>query len=208
MNTVAEKLTALLTANAVPDAAAVAQRFVDENMPCERFPEQPISRVRWMHRDILTANDYNPNKVAPPELKLLEISIIEDGWTQPIVITPDNRIVDGFHRWTVSGKTAVYTMTGGFVPVAMLAPRDRSSLQMSTIRHNRARGTHAVLNMANIVQEMVGAKKCIEEIMERLGMELEEVIRLAARVGIPKSDIVSNSGWSKSWVPTDKTPPA
>ena len=167
--------------------------------------EQPINKVEWVHRDILLPNDYNPNAVAPPEMLLLKISILEDGWTQPIVRTPDNKIVDGFHRWTTSGDVEVYAMTGGMVPVVTLAPRDRVSQQMATIRHNRARGTHGVLNMAEIIQEMVQDGRCIEEIMERLQMEREEVLRLAARVGVPKTDIVTNAAWSKSWVPKAKS---
>ena len=163
---------------------------------------QPINNVEWMHRDKLKPNSYNPNAVAPPELLLLAISIMEDGWTQPIVIDADNNIVDGFHRWTVSGQVEVYRLTKGKVPVVRLPKKDAASQRMSTIRHNRARGTHAVLKMAEIVQGMIEKDKLpMEEICHRLQMEREEVIRLAARVGIPQSKIIKDAKWSKAWVP-------
>lgn len=163
--------------------------------------KQPVAHVRWVHRDNLTANDYNPNAVAPPELKLLKISILEDGWTQPIVINPDSTIVDGYHRWRVSEMREVFALTDGLVPVVEVRPRDRASQQMTTIRMNRARGTHAVLRMATIVESMFHAGMSVEEIMHRLGMEREEVVRLAMRVGIPQSQLIRDTGWSKAWVP-------
>ena len=163
--------------------------------------QQPINRVKWVHRDELKPNNYNPNAVAPPELRLLKISILEDGWTQPIVCNEDNTIVDGFHRWTVSGSKELRKLTGGFVPVVYLGNKDTASNMMATIRHNRARGTHAVLRMADIVESMIKDGLCMEEICERLQMESEEVVRLANRKGIPRTDIVVKAEWSKSWVP-------
>lgn len=160
---------------------------------------QPIDQVRWVHRDTIKPNGYNPNKVAPPELRLLKISIIEDGWTQPIVINPDNEIVDGFHRWTVSGDPAIGKLTDFHVPVVITCPKDKSQQMMATIRHNRARGTHGVLNMAQIVQDMIEAGISQQEIMLRLQMESEEVVRLALRVGIPKTDIIQDHNFSKAW---------
>jgi ParB-like chromosome segregation protein Spo0J len=162
---------------------------------------QPVNGVTWVHRDELRPNDYNPNMVAPPEMKLLELSILEDGWTQPIVVNADMTIVDGFHRWTASGKLNVYKLTGGYVPVVVLEDKDRVSKQMSTIRHNRARGTHTVLKMADIVEEMLNEGKRMDELCNRLQMETEEVVRLANRKGIPKTEIVTEGNWSKAWTP-------
>lgn len=160
---------------------------------------QPISQVKWMERDLLKPNGYNPNRVAGPEMKLLKISILEDGWTQPIVINPDHEIVDGFHRWTVSGDKDIQKVTGTLVPVVMTSPSNDAHQKMSTIRHNRARGTHGVLNMSDIIKSMVDDGLSKQEIMSRLQMEEEEVTRLAARVGIPKSDLIDNDEFSKSW---------
>lgn len=162
---------------------------------------QPLDEVVWIDRNLLTANDYNPNKVAPPELRLLKISIMENGWTQPIVASRDNVIVDGFHRWTVSRDKDVFALTGGIVPVVYIEHTDKHGTRMATIRHNRARGTHGVLPMAEIVGEMINNEISMEEICERLQMEAEEVTRLANRKGIPKTDIIVNSEWSKSWKP-------
>jgi ParB-like chromosome segregation protein Spo0J len=163
--------------------------------------KQPISNIQWVFREKLLPNGYNPNKVAPPELKLLKISIIEDGWTQPIVINSDYTIVDGFHRWTVSGHAEIYALTEGYVPVVMLEPADANQRKMATIRHNRARGTHGVLEMSNIVADMVKEGLSGEEIMSRLMMEKEEVVRLLFRAGIPKSKVFEDKEFSKAWKP-------
>lgn len=160
---------------------------------------QPINSVQWIDRNKLKPNGYNPNRVASPEMKLLKISILEDGWTQPIVVNPDYEIVDGFHRWTVSGHKELMEVTKGLVPVVMTAPDNDAHQKMSTIRHNRARGTHGVLDMSGIIQSMIDDGLSKQEVMSRLQMEEEEVIRLAARVGIPKSDLIDDSEFSKSW---------
>ena len=163
--------------------------------------KHPLNEVIWRNRDELIPNNYNPNKVAPPELKLLKISILEDGWTQPIVINPDMTIVDGFHRWTVSSHKEIFDLTDGMVPTVMIEPKNKSQQQMATIRHNRARGTHGVLEMSNIVTEMVKNGLSGDEIMNRLMMEKEEVVRLLFRAGIPKSDVFKEMEFSKSWNP-------
>jgi|TARA_R110001592_G_scaffold27824_1_gene103136 ParB-like chromosome segregation protein Spo0J len=163
--------------------------------------KQPLDKIIWIERDKLKPNNYNPNKVAPTELKLLKTSILEDGWTQPIVINPDYTIVDGFHRWTVSGHKEINEITKGKVPVVMVEPKDFSQQQMATIRHNRARGTHGVLEMSEIVTDMVQAGVSGDEIATRLGMEKEEVVRLLYRSGIPKSEVFEDKEFSKSWNP-------
>jgi len=165
---------------------------------------QPVNAVYWEDRDRLVPNNYNPNKVFPAELRLLKISILENGWTQPIVANEKKEIIDGFHRWKISAHPKIYEMTNGLVPVCYVLNLDRRTTQMSTIRHNRARGTHLVLEMANIVKEMIESDCSIQEIMSRLEMEREEVVRLANRQGIPQSDLIENLDWSKSWIPVNK----
>lgn len=165
--------------------------------------QQPISAVKWKHRDELKPNDYNPNKVAPPEMELLITSIIEDGWTQPIVILPDNTIVDGFHRYTVSADKRMINLFGGMVPTVTV-DIDPVHRQMSTIRHNRARGTHGILPMANIVQGIVSDGVSKEEIQARLGMEDEEVDRLCDRAGMPTQAGRKQEGFGNSWKPKAK----
>src|SRR5689334_9004886 len=118
------------------------------NLPAARrigLEVQPLSRVEWLPREALHSNDYNPNRVPPTELDLLKTSILEDGWTQPIVARLSGEIVDGFHRWTVSADPQIAAMTGGLVPVVRLPDDTPLEQQMAaTIRHNRARGAHAV----------------------------------------------------------------
>lgn len=159
---------------------------------------QPISSVKWLDRNLLRANDYNPNKVARPEMRLLKLSIMEDGWTQPIVCRDDYEIVDGFHRWQVSGDPEISALTDGQVPVVFLrASVGAQHQRMSTIRHNRARGTHLVVRMADIVGDLLQSGLSPEEIMRRLQMEDEEVDRLADKRGMPirAGKPVFNKGW-------------
>lgn len=162
---------------------------------------QPVSTVRWVQRAKLRANAYNPNSVAPPELDLLRTSILEDGWTQPVVALPDMTIVDGFHRWAVSADPAVRVLTGGLVPVVVI-DADPTHRMMSTIRHNRARGTHAVLRMAEIVRSMVEAGLEHGDICHRLGMESEELERLLDRSGMTVRGTGGARNFGKAWTPS------
>lgn len=167
---------------------------------------QPINDIQWLHRDYLVPNGWNPNKQAPAETDLLAISILEDGWTQPIVALEqldkeELIIIDGFHRHHVSGRDELVALTDGYVPVVVLRAADETHQQMSTIRHNRARGTHGVLPMAKIVQTMIENGKTTEEICVRLQMEVDEVERLALRVGIPATSDITKTGFGKAWKP-------
>jgi ParB-like chromosome segregation protein Spo0J len=162
---------------------------------------QPVSRIQWVPRGRLKANLYNPNSVAPAELDLLKLSILEDQWTQPIVVLPDMTIVDGFHRWTVSADPRIRAMTGGLVPVVVIEA-DQNHRMASTIRHNRARGTHAVLRMAEIVRSMVESGMDQAEVCKRLGMEEEELERLLDRAGMTVRGTVGVNGFGRAWMPS------
>lgn len=163
---------------------------------------QPLHNLTWVSRDTLRANQYNPNKVAPPEMRLLKISILENGWTQPIVARPDGEIVDGFHRWTLSADKDIAALTDGLIPVVYLAPDlDPASQRMATIRHNRARGSHHVVKMADIVGELDELGLSAEEIGLRLQMESEEVARLIQR-GNKLVRGANPEGFNPGWVPT------
>jgi ParB-like chromosome segregation protein Spo0J len=164
---------------------------------------QPVNSVKWVDRNLLKPNAYNPNMVAPPELSLLKLSLLEDGWTQAIVALRDMSIVDGFHRWTLSGTQDVGVMTGFKVPVVFIEA-DANHRMMSTIRHNRARGTHGVLKMADIVRLMVDDGLDGKQIMARLGMEKEELERLLDRSGMPSRATKEVAGFGRAWVPTAK----
>jgi ParB-like chromosome segregation protein Spo0J len=162
--------------------------------------KDPIDTVAWISRDELRPNHYNPNKVAPPELELLVVSILEDGWTQPIVALEDGTIVDGFHRYLVSADPRLLERYQGWVPVVRVNI-DPVHRMMSTIRHNRARGTHGVLPMANIVRTIAEDGVTTEEIMARLQMEPEEVDRLMDRAGMTVRATKEHAAFSPAWVP-------
>lgn len=139
----------------------------------------PLSTLQWVPRESLRANDYNPNKVSKENLKLLEQSILANGWTLPIVAKPDGTIIDGFHRWTVAGREPLRSMLGGTVPVVRVAHQSRAGDIFGTVTHNRARGVHLLEPMKKIVQDLLAEGKSIEEIGKQMGMKPEEVFRLS-----------------------------
>lgn len=139
----------------------------------------PLSTLQWVDRDKLTPNNWNPNKVTKENLKLLTQSIMTNGWTLPIVVRPDYTIIDGFHRWTVAGEEPLKTALGGKVPVVIVSHKDHSEDLYGTVTHNRARGTHLLEPMKNIIKELMESGKSIEEISNQLGMKPEEIFRLS-----------------------------
>lgn len=140
---------------------------------------KPIANVHIIDRDKLRPNDYNPNVVSEDNLKLLTQSIETNGWTLPIVVRPDFTIIDGFHRWTVSGREPLKSKLGGKVPVVIVDHKDESEDVYGTITHNRARGTHQLAPMKAIVKRLLDSGKSVKEIGKQLGMRPEEVFRLS-----------------------------
>jgi ParB-like chromosome segregation protein Spo0J len=163
----------------------------------------PINSVEWVHRDTLKPNNYNPNAMSKYELELLVISILEDGWTQAIYTTQDNEIIDGFHRWTASADKRIAKRDKGLVPRVIANPTDTVSQQISTIRQNRAKGVHGVLKMSKIVADMLRQGVQVAEIMERLQMEEEEVVKLGLSEGIPKNNIIIEHNFNSAWGPKE-----
>ena len=120
----------------------------------------PLASLQWVDRNTIHANDYNPNKVSEENLKLLVQSILTNGWTLPIVVRPDGTIIDGFHRWTVSGREPLLSLLGGKVPVVVVDHHgDESADVYGTITHNRARGTHLLDPMKAIVKKLMDEGK-------------------------------------------------
>lgn len=164
---------------------------------------QPLSTLQWVDRNQLKANDYNPNKVSEDNLQLLIQSILTNGWTLPIVCRPDYTIIDGFHRWTVSGREPLLSMLGGKVPVVIVDHHgSRDADIYGTITHNRARGVHLLEPMKNIVKELLDEGKSVQEIGKQLGMKPEEVFRLS---GFTRDDFLAMmtqgvNGYSKAVV--------
>lgn len=140
---------------------------------------EPLSTLQWVDREKLRANDYNPNKVSEENLKLLETSILTNGWTLPIVCRPDYTIIDGFHRWTVAGREPLKSKLGGKVPVVIVKHDDEREDIYGTITHNRARGQHLLEPMKAIVKRLIDEGTSIPEIGKQLGMKPEEVFRLS-----------------------------
>ena len=151
--------------------------------------KSPVYNVQAIPLDKIRANSYNPNSVAAPEMKLLETSIWEDGYTMPVVcyyIQEEDiyEIVDGFHRYTVMQKSKrVREREKGLLPVVVI-DKDESNRMASTIRHNRARGTHSVELMVNIVAELTKAGMSDKWIMKNIGMDADEILRLKQISGL------------------------
>ena len=139
----------------------------------------PLKSLQWVDRDELKPNDYNPNKVSQENLKLLTQSIVSNGWTLPIVVRPDMTIIDGFHRWMVSGKEPLLSSLDGKVPVVIVRHKEKSEDIYGTVTHNRARGTHLLGPMKAIVKELMSDGQTVDEIGKQLGMRPEEIFRLS-----------------------------
>ena len=167
------------------------------------FKNEPIEAIQWVPSDMVRANDYNPNSVAPPEMKLLEHSIREDGYTQPIVAWTNGdhmEVVDGFHRHRVGKESKVVReRIKGYLPVVVMNTdrTDRSDRIAATIRHNRARGKHKVEAMSDIVVELKRRNWSDERIGKELGMDADEVLRLCQITGL--AEAFQDQEFSQAW---------
>ena len=168
------------------------------------FRGEPVDCVVWVPSTDVHANDYNPNSVAPPEMKLLEVSILEDGYTQPIVSFSEEggtrEVVDGFHRNRIGKESLpVRQRVHGYLPVVTIneSRTDKSDRIASTIRHNRARGKHKVDSMSEIVVELKRRNWNDDKIARELGMDPDEVLRLCQITGL--AEMFQNQEFSASW---------
>ena len=157
----------------------------------------PVMNVKMISIDKIQANDYNPNSVAPPEMKLLKLSIEEDGYTQPVVCYYDQEkdkyvIVDGFHRF----RCAKEYFNLKEVPCVVIDKAIENRMA-STIRHNRARGKHGIVPMVELVAILFKKGWNDEKIAKELGMDFDEVLRLKQQSGLP--ELFKNMEFSKSW---------
>lgn len=163
----------------------------------------PVDYVHWQKSEVVEGNEYNPNNVAPPEMRLLIRSIEEDGYTMPIVSFPDTdtiRIVDGFHRRKAERTSAqIHESTRGYIPLTTIRAEKRaiSDRMASTIRHNRARGTHNIDLMVNIVAELTEAGMGDDWIMKNIGMDADELLRLKQISGL--AALFKDRAYSKAW---------
>lgn len=167
------------------------------------FKQEPVDLVQWVPAEQVQANDYNPNSVAPPEMRLLEHSIMEDGYTQPIVAFKKEggyEVVDGFHRNRV-GKESIIVRSRikGYLPLVVIneSRTDMGDRMAATIRHNRARGKHRIDAMADIVLDLKRRNWSNEKIGRDLGMDPDEVLRLSQITGL--AEMFANREFSEAW---------
>lgn len=169
--------------------------------------KSPVWDIKAIPFEKIKANEYNPNSVAPPEMKLLYDSIKEDGYTMPIVCyyNADEdiyEIVDGFHRYSIMREHKdIYERENGMMPVSVI-DKPISERMASTIRHNRARGSHDVDLMSNIIAELHTLGKSDAWISKHLGMDLDEIIRLKQVTGL--ADLFKTNEFGRSWESEDE----
>jgi ParB-like chromosome segregation protein Spo0J len=185
---------AIAALNAVKQALHVVSPFHDE----------PVDCVLWAPAEQVEGNDYNPNKVAPPEMRLLQRSIEADGYTQPIVVWPETpevyEVVDGFHRHRVGTENkAIRKRVHGYLPVTVIrADREGYADRVAaTIRHNRARGKHQVQAMSEIVRDLARRNHSDAWIARELGMDADEVLRLKQISGL--AELFADREFSEAW---------
>ena len=181
----------------------ILNKIQDSLKAVSPLKKEPVSCVKWIEANKVKANAYNPNKVAPPEMQLLYKSIKEDGYTQPIVAFFDKQenkyiVVDGFHRNRIAKEyDDIKKRTKGFLPIVVIEKTLKERMA-STIRHNRARGTHGIQSMSEIVEELYFMGWSDKKIGENLGMDRDEVLRLKQFTGL--GNLFRNKDFSKSWV--------
>jgi len=168
--------------------------------------DEPIDLVLWIKSEMVRGNEYNPNSVAPPEMKLLAHSVLTNGYTQPIVTheAEDNvtEVVDGFHRHRVGKEVPeIRDRCRGRLPVTKIRS-DRSDVGAriaATIEHNRARGEHQVDRMSEVVRLLYQQGWSEQRIMKELGMEADEVLRLKQLTGL--AELFASREYSEAWEP-------
>lgn len=169
--------------------------------------KSPVYGIIAVPFEQIVPNDYNPNAVAPPEMKLLYESIREDGYTMPIVCYHSQTddvyvIVDGFHRWRIMKEHAdIYEREKGMLPVSVI-DKPLSNRMVSTIRHNRARGTHDVDLMSNIVKELHELGRGDAWIAKHLGMDKDELLRLKQITGL--AALFRDVNFGQAWRPVER----
>lgn len=203
INQLAEKISEKL--NVMPEVERIqalnsVRLILHDSSP---FKEEPVDLVLWINSNEVTANDYNPNSVAPPEMKLLEHSITEDGYTQPIVSWRNGEnyeVIDGFHRNRVGKESKIVKQRiKGYLPLTVVNENrtDKTDRIAATIRHNRARGKHKVEAMSDIVIELKRRNWSDDRIGKELGMDADEVLRLCQITGL--AELFQNKEFSPAW---------
>lgn len=159
-----------------------------------KLPDNPIDNIQWIDPNELEANTYNPNMVYPQELKLLEFSIQNQGWVQPILVNQNKEIIDGFHRWLIAKKN------GWLIPVAVLNLSEPER-KLLTIRINRAKGSHIAFKMSDIIKSLVNEHGMpVKQIAKEIGATKDE-IELLLMGNVFKKLNIEEHEYSKAWYP-------
>ena len=205
MQSILNDLLKELNALNLDDKITALNHIKQELHKISPMKNEPVDCVLWVKNDKVIANDYNPNSVAPPEMELLKVSIGEDGYTQPIVTSAENNtytVVDGFHRTRVGKECKKITKrVHGYLPVTAIREdrEDRGDRIAATIRHNRARGKHKITAMSDIIIELKRRNWSDKKIGTQLGMEPDEILRLAQITGLREA--FKDKEFSKAWEP-------
>lgn len=172
------------------------------------FKNEPTDCVLWIKQQQVMANDYNPNVMSPTEKRLLETSLVKDGYTQPVVVLPIQQsknkptqwqVVDGYHRYLLSKKNSLNKRINGYLPITILDVESHTMADQmaATIRHNRARGQHQVAAMSDIVRDLSRLGWNDQKIGDELGMSQDEVLRLKQISGL--AELFSEHDFSEAW---------
>lgn len=203
MNEIKEKIINLLSEMSLDERVSAINEIKLLLHSLSPFKNEPVDCVVWVPSETVLANDYNPNSVAPVEMQLLEVSILNDGYTQPIVTWVDGErreVIDGFHRNRVGKESRIINnRIYNYLPVvtANESQTDKGSRIASTIRHNRARGKHAVSAMSDIVIELKKRNWSEARISKELGMDEDEILRLCQISGL--AEAFENDDFSEAW---------
>ena len=187
----------------LPERVEAINRIKEELKKISPFANEPVDSVQWVKEELVIADDYNPNTVAPPEMELLHTSIQEDGYTQPIVVYQHDgiyEVVDGFHRNRVGKEYKdIHDRIHGYLPVTVINDdrHEKADRIASTIRHNRARGKHRVEAMSDIVIELKRRNWSDSKIAKELGMDADEVLRLTQITGL--AEMFADKDFSEAW---------
>ncbi|WP_304125740.1 ParB/RepB/Spo0J family partition protein [Methanosphaera cuniculi] len=189
--------------NKLDDDEKIKQiNIINEKIADELPFKEPVKYVKWVKSEKIKANDYNPNKIATPEMELLRSSINIDGYTQPIITSQTSNdeyvIIDGFHRSQIGKNDKdIKKRLKGYLPITIINDKTLDQRMGSTIRHNRARGTHQIRHMSDIVVELSQNGWDDNKICKSLGMQKDEVLRLKQISGLKEA--FNNHEFSKSW---------
>lgn len=164
--------------------------------------QMPINNVQWIDVNELKANDYNPNVVFTKEMELLKFSLLKQGWIQPVLVTQDYEIIDGFHRSSLAkADKQVQKMTGGKVPVVVMNLSEPQRMLL-TIRINRAKGSHVAVKMSDIIKSLVNDYGMpVKDICKEIGATKDEIELLQLEDVFKKHNVNKESKYSKAWIP-------